>query len=371
MTSRLLSAIDARIRKARDPVENACLRAEKAALLARQGQLDAARTELRDLRARFDSRPHAAVSAWASLAEGLVAYFEDLNASARDKFLRALALSDAVRSDDLRALCAAWLAHIEYVEQDFDGMARHLTIARAEFGIRSNAVRSRASLVTAQAFHAADRLDLALPWYARVREYASQDGDEATLSALMHNMMWLRATHARRIALDGMNPSGDLGQVLLGAESTGNLDLLIGTASLTSLVPMLRAHVLVLLERYVEALTLFDEFLQSSIAQGLSRIECAVLAEIAWCRVNTGDQTRALVDAKAIEFEIGRCVFPDERAAANGRLAQIFEMLGDDESARRHRRLAEVDWRVHTANQERLIALLAAIDNGELESQSV
>ncbi len=362
MNSRLLSALDARIKKARDPVENACLRAEKAALLARQGHLDDARAELHDLRARFDSRPHAVVSAWASLAEGLVAYFEDLSASARDKFMRALALSTAVHSVHLRALSAAWLAHIEYVEQDFESMAHHLAIARAEFNSSTNDVRSRASLVTAQAYHAANRLDLALPWYARAREYASQEGDEATLSALMHNMTWLHATHARRIAVSGEAHSVELTQVLLGAESTGNLDTLIGTASLTSLVPMLRAHVLVLLDRHVEALALFEEYIDSSLAEGLSRIQCAVLAEMAWCRMHTGDQARALADAESIEREIGRCRFPDERAAAHGRLGQVYALAADEDSARRHRRCADADWSAHTINQGRLLSLLAVIE---------
>ena len=151
MNSRLLSTLDARIKTARDPVENACLRAEKAALLARQGRLDAARAELRDLRSRFDSRPHAAVSAWASLAEGLVAYFEDLNASARDKFKRALALSQSFKSPAIEALSAAWLAQADYLAMDFESMTRHLVASFQVAPVTLHSARSRASLVVAEA----------------------------------------------------------------------------------------------------------------------------------------------------------------------------------------------------------------------------
>lgn len=367
MTSRLLSALDVRIRKTRDPIENACLRAERAALLARQGQLDAARAELSLLRTQFDSRPHAIVSAWASLAEGLVAYFENLSSSARDKFMRALALSTAFKAVHVRVLSAAWLAHIDYVEQRFDEMVHHLAIAQSEHLSRFNDAHSRASLVTAQAYHWAERLDLALPWYARTRLYATEDGDEATLSALMHNMAWLRAASAKRIAIAGGQSSGNLQQVLLGAESTGNFDQRIGASSLLSLVPILRAHVLVLLDQHAEALTLFDEHLHSALNEGLARIQCAVLAEIAWCRIHAGDKNQAMNEALAVETHMASCDQPDERAAAHGRLAQFYGLCGDSASAERHRSQAEAYWKAHSANQNRLIALLATIETIETE----
>lgn len=365
MVSRLLSALDARIQKARDPVENACLRAERAALLAREGQIDAARKELETLRARFDSRPHAVVSAWASLAEGLVAYFEDLGLPARDKFERALALSTAFQAAHVRALSAAWLAQFDYVELRFDAMIRHLEIAQTEHGTDFNDALSRASLVTAQAYHWADRMDLALPWYTRARRLAADVGDEATVSALMHNMAWLRAANAQRIAVSGGPSPGNLQQVLLGAESTGHFDQRIGASSLSSLVPILRAHVLVLLDRHTEALALFDQHLDSALNQGLARVRCAVLAEAAWCRMHAGDKSQAMAEARAVETHIGTCDTPDERAAAHGRLAQLYALDGDPDAAARHRARAEAEWRVHSANQDRLLALLGTPETGD------
>ncbi len=367
MTSRLLNALDARIRKTRNPVESACLRAERAALLARQGQLDAARAQLSALRTQFDTRPHAIVSAWASLAEGLVAYFENLSSSARDKFMRALALSTAFNAAHIRALSAAWLAHLDYVDQRFDAMILNLSVARTEHVASSNDARSRASLVTAQAYHWADRIDLALPWYARARRYASEDGDEATLSALMHNMAWLRAVSARRIAVsDGQRPDS-IEQILLGAESTGNFDQRIGATSLSSLVPILRAHVLALLDEHVEALVLFDEHFEVALEEGLARVQCAVLAEIAWCRMHAGDKDRAMSEALTAEVQIGLCDQPDERAAAHGRLAQLYAFAGEQAAAELHRSQAEADWSTHSNNQNRVVAMLAAIEGAQAD----
>lgn len=368
MTSRLLSALDARISKARDPIENACLRAERATLLAREGQLDAARADLSSLRTRFGSRPHAIVSAWVSLAEGVVEYFEDLSSSARDKLMRALALSTACQVTHVRTLSAAWLAHIDYVDQRFEQMTYHLTIVRNEDCSSFNDVHSRASLVTAQAYHWAERTDLARPWYARARRLATEVGDEATLSALMHNMAWLHATSARRIAVGGGQNPGNLQRILLGAESTGNFDHHVGSTSLASLVPILRAHALVLLEQHTEALALFDEHLESALNEGLARSQCAVLAEVAWCRMHAGDKNQAMAEALATEAHIGACHLPDERAAAHGRLAQLYALSGDPMSAERHRLCAEADWSAHSANQNHLVALLDAIETHEADS---
>jgi hypothetical protein len=73
MPSRLRSALDASIAKTRDPSPNTCLRGERAVHVAREGLLGEARAELASIHARYDGRSNAVVSAWTSLAEGLVA----------------------------------------------------------------------------------------------------------------------------------------------------------------------------------------------------------------------------------------------------------------------------------------------------------
>ena len=79
--SRALARLDAAIASATDPNDATCRRAERAALLARHGHLEQARAEL-------DALPHdepPRVAAWLALAEGLVRYFNDLDASARER----------------------------------------------------------------------------------------------------------------------------------------------------------------------------------------------------------------------------------------------------------------------------------------------
>jgi hypothetical protein len=361
MASRLLSALDARIAKTRGLLESTCLRAERAALFARQGRLDDARAELAAIHARYDGRTDAVVSAWASLADGLVAFYSDFSPSARDKLLRAHALSSAAGNRRVRALSAAWLAHMNYLDDDFEPMVRHLAVALAEAAPDSGSALARACLVAAQSYHWAERIDLAQPWYARARQHAMDDGDETLLSALMHNMAWLRATEARRLAVSGVVDREQVRQVLLGAESTGHFDQRVGTASLRSLVPILRAHVLTLLDRHAEALELFDAYWATALAEGLAKMQGGMLAETAWCRVHVGDVGGARRDAQAAREHLVDCVQPGDRAAVHGRLAQVFDTLCDPAAADRHRVQAHTDWQAHSERQGRLLALLSSL----------
>ena len=358
MTSRLLSALDAHISKTRDPVENACLRAERAALLARQGQLDAARTELNTLRGQFDSRPHAIVSAWASLAEGLVAYFENLSSSARDKFMRALALSQAIKAPAIESVSAAWLAQMDFSSFDFEPMIRHLAEALNTAPRSLHSARSRASLVAAEAYHWCERLDLALPWYSLARQHATAEGDEASLSALMHNMAWLRTAEARRRSVFGAADTNQARHARLGAESIDRFDALIGTGSLNSLVPLLRSQVLMLDEEFEPALELLVKHIVKARSEGLDRMACVMLADSAWCRLRTGDVSGARIEAGLALGSVTMETHVDDVAMTHSRLSQIHASLGEADLASNHDIEAKAAWQLHRDRQVRLIDLL-------------
>ena len=247
--SRVLAHLDNAMAAERDPVRLACLRAERAGLWARHGHLEQARAELADLHARQERHASPALGAWLCLAEGLVDHFSDLDPIARDRMMRAHALSSAARLRPLIALSAAWLAHMDYVQHDLRAMGRHVAEALQEAAADHHAARARACIVVAQAYHYGGRMDLAQPWYQRTREHATALGDQATLSALMHNRAWLSGNQARMASIfEPGAPDADSEQVrhaLLSAESTGYFDARLGTASLGSLVPVLRAQLLV------------------------------------------------------------------------------------------------------------------------------
>ena len=355
MASRLLARLDAEIAAAKHPLKADCLRAERAAFLARQGRLDEARQVLSSLHMQYAAHPHAVMSAWLSLGEGLLSHFSDLGPAAHDRMRRAYALSGAARDMKLHALSAAWLAHMDYTQYDFDAMVRHVREALTLSEATDHGIRARACLVVAQAYHFGGRYDLAQPWYAKARHHAATDGDEATLSALMHNMTWLHANHARQQALTVPGTVGITPQVLMSAESTGNFDVLVGTASLDALLPILRAQILSLQGAWADALALYERHMAQAMAQGLARMQGSLRADMAWCRLRLGDEHRAMQDARAAVAAAEHETDLDDRAAAHSRLARVFAELGETDAAERHALRAAADWRTHEQDQSTVV----------------
>lgn len=358
MASRLLARLDAAIAQARTPVDAACLRAERAGVLARQGHLAAARKAIDQLQAQFEWRPHAAVSAWISLAEGLYEQYSHLGAGARDRFQRAFALSGAAHLAPLHALSAAWLAHLDFTQHDMLQMSQHVVLALRGAAADNHAALSRANLVVAQGYHFAGRADLALPWYTRSRAHAMADGDEAGLSAMMHNQAELRGHQARLEAM--FNPgSGEAARdALAGADSTENYDAVTGMGALGSLVPMLRAQLLVAAGRHADALALYEQRYDAAMAEGLERQKACFLADIAWCQWQLGRAADARASAGAAEQSLQQPCDVDDRALAHARLAQVQHALGNEVGALQLQARAERDLAVHRAGQARLVALL-------------
>ena len=357
--SRMLARLDQEIGVASSSVEADCKRAERAAYRARLGLFIEAKVELDTLRSAYESRPQVQVSAWLNLLDGLIGHFSDMNIDARVRILRSHALSSAADLPYIRALSAAWLAHMEYLRLDIPSMASHAAEALRLSTLQQHSVRSRVGLVLAQAFHLAGRLELALPWYATARDHAIAEGDDATVSAMMHNMAWLRAQRLRAGDCGlSAEPTRSEEHALLAAESTANFDSLIGSRSLPALVPVLRAQILTVEKRYGEALALFEEELTSAVQEGMERLQADLLADQAWCRVQLGQRTAALHDANLARAAINVNGQFDDRALAYGRLARTFAVLDRPGDARQLGELAREAWAAHVSLQKRILDTL-------------
>lgn len=364
MPSRLLARLDSQITRTRDPVELACLRAERAGFLGRHGQVELAHGLLQEIQRQFSQRPHVAVSGWVALAEGQIEHYTRLASIAHDRFQRAHALSAAAGLTALQALSAAWLAHSEDVRGARDRMARLCAEALRLAEPEHHAARWRAALTLAGAFHFAGRFDLAQPWYAAARSHAMADGDEVGLSALMYNQASLRSAEARFAAAFGGECRPETASALLGAESTRRFDAVIGLQSLRWLVPMLRAQLEVLEGRHEEALALIDEHWPQCEPQWRARMQGPVLADRAWCELQMGRRDTALADAQRAATALQDPCDVDDRALAHARLAQIFEALGEEASAAEHNAAAARDCETHREAQHALAALLEKATDG-------
>jgi hypothetical protein len=361
MGSRLLAQLDAAIVRARaHPIEQACLRAERAAFLSRQGRGDEAALQLQQIHREFAQRPAIAVSGWLALAEGQLSLYGHLGRDAHDKFQRAHALSRAGQLQSLQALSAAWLAHSAESRGEAPLSAQLCAEAWRLAAVDHHAARWRAALTIAGGYHYAGRLALAQDWYAAARRHAMALGDEVAISALMHNQTTIRISHARMaLAFGGEGLEADEQLSALGADTTLQFDAVIGLHSLQWLVPIIRAQLLVHQGRFQDALDCFEREWARAEPGWLNRMGACLLADRAWCLWHTGHRAEALTQAEqaAEGLKNGPCEI-DDRALALSRLGQLCEAAGQLPEAALHRQRAQQDWQAHRGAQQRVVALL-------------
>ena len=360
--SRLLASLDGQIAASRIPFDADCLRAERACYRARQGRIDEARQTAAQLRERYAVRPGAIVTAWINLIEGLCSHFDDLGDGARDKLLRAHALSAMQRGSRLHLLCAAWLAHVDYSNHQPAAMSLHVREALQFAPVDDHSVRSRACMVVAQALHLGSGLDLATPWYAASHRHAVAEGDDLTIAALIHNRGWLQLIRLGEGALNYEDANTVKG-ALHGIASSQAYDQLIGAASLAGIDPLLLAQTYCAKGRPAEALLVFEvHLLRDDARSGRSRVGCALLADQAWCRMKLGQLDAALVDAIAAEARLVPTTNVDDRAATHSRLAEVYSALADGVAADFHAAAAARHWAEFKQMQADMVAVLEGLE---------
>lgn len=350
--NRLLSRVEAEIAAATHQTQSACARARRALLLARHGRLDQARSELTGLHQLAFQHPHPELGAWLHFAEGLMSYYTDFSSSAHEKIARAQQIARAASLPALEALCAAWLAQLAYVRHASEEMLRQAELCDRLAAPDDHGARYRLCTVMGLAHQYADLNEPAQAWFSQARRHALIDGDDASVSALMYNMAEMRTAQARRASLVAALAAVSGGQgLLLGADSIKHYDAAMGGSVMPDLTPLLRAQILVVEGDFAQALALYEAHLPQAMASGLARLGSSLLADLAWCRVNLGQQEQGLLQAREAEFELDAHCDVDDRAATHSRLAQVYAALGQTYAAAQQAALAQAEWQEFAVQQ--------------------
>lgn len=343
--SRLLARVEADLasaQRAGEQLKAQELAGQRATLLVRQGDLDAAREALTALHQTAFSSPHPVLAAWINLAEGLLAYYTDFGQAARDRLERSLALARSAGHRPVQAQAHAFLALLCLAHARIADCGRHLTEGFALAEADDHMARSRLNMVVAMALHHGGDAEAAGPWYGKARLHAAAAGDDATLSALIHNNAQYRVAEVRRAAAQGL--AAQTAGLLPGVQSINNYDSAMGINALDMLTPLLRAQVLVVTEDPAQALALFEEHLPHALANGLARMGSSLMAEVAWCRLQLGQRDAALTLARENELELDIGCDADDLAITYSRLAQVFAGLDLPQDAQRYQVLADHAW---------------------------
>lgn len=362
MASRLIERLDASIAGQGSPYPRECLKAERAAALARQGLLDEARSALVGLRTQNRRYRKPLLQGWVHYVDGLVDHFDSMSRGARDKFVNARQQAELAGNKRLQGLAASWIANCDFNLRRYDDMHDALVQAVDCATAEDHGTLARANLVRADASRYAGLDDaIVTPLYTEVHRHCVADGDTAMISAMLHNRSLLQTTLLVLDEVFGSPRQEEQLRTLKELESTGNLDRGLGNDALSFKVPLLRAELCVTLHRWGEAVALFNTHVEQLGQQYSKRLTATYLAHRAWSLWQLDDRHKALDDAEQAASLIRQDADFDDQAIAHGRLAMLFEAAGLEDRGRTHRRLAQAALVSFREDQAKLVAALQKV----------
>lgn len=344
MSSRYLSNLNKAILSANGTTYGDCLRAERAAYLARRGDSAEAESELSALRLDGTHIQSAAVSSWINFAEGMQLHCRGIDHAAIEKWRRCRAIADSAGLNDLSLLVSSWFVFLSYTCANTSLMREDLQRCLNEARKLNNQAKSRLALTIAQCFHVCGCIKDANRWYTLSRLQALEYGDEVMLSALIHNMSWIRVSIARNGMLRGLVLSDSQELIYLGAETTMAYEELVGISSFEAMTPLLQAQVRIMNGQYSVAEQIITQNLEGLVDSGIDRMRSSLLADRAYCRALAGNGNAAMVDIAAALSLIGRDTQIDDLAVLHSRIALAYLTLGIDEKAQMHQVYANRSW---------------------------
>lgn len=359
MDSRLLNNLNAQAANTRDPVVWAMAVCRAASHFAGHGKTDEALTAIGVVRGQFGKDLHFDIASWLMLAEGVLHYFKAQIPQAYDRIRRAYGLAIALQNNSAFPSCAAWMAHLEFNSCKYDEMAKHLEEALTAAKRNDHQAIARASLVLATAYHIADQFELSRPWYERARLNAAAEGDDATVSATLHNMASIRASNIRLDDTFGGDIQKETRRVALEATSSYVYDYAIGHKGLDFLTKMLNGLISTIDRRFTEAVEIFGSIQIESVPE---RLRPLVLIDQAWCEVNLGERTIGWSIASEIPSLLSQVTEDDDLAYIHSRLGQIGSRCNEASFAAFHSEAATGALARHRLFQATLLSSLQAID---------
>ena len=326
MESRLLKTLKEGASSTTDKIVWARAVCRIASHFARQGEASRSLQAIADVRAAFDNRLEPEVACWLMLAEGILHFCQMHPNEAYDRARRALAIARALNFKDAIPICAAWMAHLEFNECKYEAMIANLDLALSVVEPGDHQAGGRVSLVIADAFHFCGDFASARPWYERCRLHATSEGDETTLSAMLHNVAAFRASNVRLSDAFGIVDVIEARRATVQAQSVSSFDGALGTVALSLLVPLLQGQLLVVEKKFLEALSIFQSIDRIRLHQRLVPI---LLIDTALCLSKLERRDDAVLALKESIALVESIPERDDFAYASARIAQVASVCGE------------------------------------------
>jgi hypothetical protein len=250
----LIERLQARLDVEREPLARAELLARLACCLARYGQFDRADQVVSEVRGLFGENRSGRVTCLVMVAEAVQHSFLQRQPEALDRLKRAQMLAQMGRDQELIGLASAWRAHVEFEASWFDAAARSIRTALDSLTAEDRPTISRVAVVLHNAFSLIGDEEARMHWYARGRKSALEDGDEATIDALLHSKTSFGVAHELARRAMGEPQSRPLDLLAAEVKSARNLQRLMQVEAHASYVELVHARSLILVDKFGEAL---------------------------------------------------------------------------------------------------------------------
>lgn len=328
-SSRSIEALDNKILQCRDPAKKLLLFAKKAGRLARFSCLPEACMMVKNLRAKnTDFNPQ--LSGWILLAEGLIEHFEWLNnAKSKDKFTRAFLVGQMVDDHELASVAAAWMSHCELVSGQVREAAEHIVSAFHWSDETGSEARGRASMVIGDTFNWAGQTEQARNWYRLARGHAIRDGDIAMQNVMLFNAATFGVANLTLQDCFAAVAPDSLKRVEMDAASATNLNSALGIQSLSSLIPIMQAELLIIKRQWGEAIDLIYINTETAATEGQNRLLPKLLAQRAWCHANLGEFEYSIQYAAMSEDSASDCKDLDDLTVLHARLSSVGRLVNN------------------------------------------
>lgn len=250
----LIERLHKQLELEQEPLARAELLARLACCSARYGQFARADEIIAEVRSYFGESRSGRVTCLLMVAEGVQHSFLQRQSEALDRLKRAQVLAQMGRDAELIGLASAWRAHVEFESSWFDASARSIRAALDSATQEDHPTLSRVAVVLHNAYSLVGDEEARSYWYARGRKSALEDGDEATIDALLHSKTSFGVAHELALRALGEPASRPLDLLAAEVRSAKNLQRLMQVEAHASYVELVQARASILVENYGEAL---------------------------------------------------------------------------------------------------------------------
>lgn len=339
MKSRYLMRIEAELAAAVNANDTYVPLARRAFHYARLGRGDRVAGLVGELRRSLSGNESSSGAAvcWINLAEGVVCHYSGRISDARTKWLRTRAVAESLGLRDVSAIASAWLAHSYYLSEQLEQLGSSSIHALERADQENYSAISRLSLNLALCFHYTGQLPAARKWYTQARIAAVNDGDEATLAALIHSMAWMSLSSSRTTSLIGSAPQQQADLLMVKAETVESYETLVEATNFPALTPLLLAQEGIVSGNYSAAIELIDRYFDDAREHGFERLSPGLMADRAFCLLHMDQLPEAEAAARQAHQLSREALHSDDLVMLHSVLLEVFARLKETSLADHHR----------------------------------